>query len=123
MKNLIILASVNIGASAIAGLLIFGIIALVRYVSTKKEMDARAQGEGLMNLKEQGILTEAEYESKIDALVEIELDKQIKKSAEYKLLEKLKKQGVLTNSEFAQKVLEHKNNVKRIVQENEDKQQ
>lgn len=107
MIQTIIILSSDIGASAIAGLLVFGVIALISWVRNKdvreRENDAK-KAEQLEELKYNGILTKKEYKAKINEVLEQKLNRELLKTDEYKSLKKLKKQGLLTEQEFQDKI-------------------
>ena len=57
----------------------------------------------LKNLKEDGLLTDAEYENKMSQMKEQDVVKGLKENSSYRKIKSLYKNGILTKEEFEQK--------------------
>lgn len=69
---------------------------------TEKKLDATISN--LTELKEKGILTAEEFETKVQKITSEKTEQQLKNSLEYKQLKSLLDNGILTNKEFESKV-------------------
>lgn len=119
----------DILVSSIIGLLVGIVFVVSGYLKNRKTIQQRAvekktvsQQESfnvkidtLKQLKEKGILTDQEYESKVKKVEEDNVSKSLENYEEYKQLSALYEDGILTKEEFENKVeiLKYKINTKK----------
>lgn len=71
---------------------------------TEKKIELNSTIDNLLKLKEIGILTNDEYNEKVDKIESRKIEVEIKNSSEYKQLKKLFEINILTKDEFESKV-------------------
>lgn len=80
---------------------------------TEKKLDSTISN--LTELKEKGILTDEEYETKVEKIEAEKTEQNLKNSLEYKQLKSLFDSGVLTKDEFENKILLLQNSLDKII--------
>lgn len=94
----------NIAAAAIAGLIISLFIALYHKSKNKRTEKEQLKATALDNLKDKGIISEQEYNDKINEIQDKYLSSKIKSTKEYRQLIELKKEGLLNDNDFSSKI-------------------